>query len=54
MVKANGRVAKVLSAMPMKATTFKIRNTGMESLHGRVGIFIKENTKMMKEMAMVR
>jgi hypothetical protein len=52
MVRADGRVVKVLNAINMKETMFQIRKLAMEFLHGRVEIFIKENIRKMKEMAM--
>jgi hypothetical protein len=52
MEKANGKVLKDHNVIHMKVITSKIRNMDMEFLVGLVGIFIKGNIKMMKEMVM--
>lgn len=54
MAKANGRVARDHSAIPMKEIILMIRNMGSVFFNGQVAIHTKENIKMMKEMALVR
>jgi hypothetical protein len=50
MVKEDGKVEKDLSPTNMMEITVMIRNMAMEFSLGPVVIFIKVNTKMMKEM----
>jgi hypothetical protein len=52
MVRADGRVVRVRNVISMKGTTSQIRKLAMEFLPGQVEIFIKENIRKMREMAM--
>lgn len=52
MAKANGKVARVLSATSMKVIMQMIRSMASVSSTGLVVIRTKENIRMMKEMAL--
>ena len=52
MGKENGKVGKGLIAITMKVIIVMIKSQDMEYFNGQAGIFIKENIRMMKEMAM--
>jgi hypothetical protein len=54
MERVNGNQVWDLRAIYMKETISMIRNMASVFLHGQVAIFIKENTKKMREMVMVR
>lgn len=54
MEKESGRVGRELKVTSMKEIILMIRNMVSVSLLGLVGTFIKESTKKMKEMDMVK
>lgn len=54
MVKVNGGVVKVLSAIHMKEIMLKIRRMAMAYSNGQVEISIRENIEKMKGMALGR
>jgi hypothetical protein len=52
MARADGRAVRDHNAISMKEIISQIRNLAMVYLHGQVEIFIKENIRKMREMAM--